>query len=133
MTSEISEFTITDYFNTKYPPPKPPLVYSDIVGSYRPCPVALAWYEPVFSATITAPAADTWKVTFVVEKILGTAWDFSESFDLILRAGESFRYIFDNKQPGPGDYVKVVFGKDGRIKMYLKDDAGGKSSEVILP
>jgi hypothetical protein len=110
--------------------------YEVLAASTRSCPVATAWKEPVYTCRIrNAGAPGERTVTFVFEQVTGTVTPsmYQESFHVYLGAGEYFNYTFVNALPGPGGYVKVLIGGDGRARIHLEDDAGGRSPDALLP
>lgn len=122
--------------STNLIPLRPPLqttsiTYSGAYLGYRSCPVATAWMEPVFSINIknTATQPQTRKFTFAVwsQDIITGAWGnfFTEEFTLSIPAGETLFWQFNNALPGPGGYVKYLFGRQTRIYADIRDDLGG--------
>ncbi len=147
----ISDFGITDYFNTK----NPPLSFSAMSAIRATCPSATAWGVPALSCTISNPNAQS--VTRNI-KIMWAAYSRTygkwagpnglqdtrydvicdpitqcilNPFPLTLAPNESVQFSYQGYRAG-GDICAPLLAMHCDYYFWLEDETGNKSSEGVI-
>ncbi|GAI62284.1 unnamed protein product, partial [marine sediment metagenome] len=109
-------------------------VYSDPVNGYHYH--TGYWKSPNYECTITNQG--TLKgmriITLTIHRTAsdGYVQEHTESFELTLESGQSYRFIYVNEYPCPPWVCdKILLGVGDRVKLFLSDNAGGGEGSYV--
>ncbi len=135
----ISDFAITDYFNTK----NAPFAYSDVSAVMVSSIGAPAFMTMNFDCRITNPSDE------ILTRMLKLMWKYYDDrypgviqyqgellrFSLTLAPGQTYDYHFEGNYYDPSDgqwYSYLIIALRTTHCLWLEDEYGGKSPEACV-